>query len=63
MLDAIQFEAQANLVPIGRFPDGADQWISAAGTSWALMALSLTVEPRHGASEGETQIASGKNDR
>lgn len=28
------------------FPYGSDQWISAAGTSWATMALSLTVEPR-----------------
>lgn len=27
------------------FPHEADQWISAAGTSWAAMALSLTVEP------------------
>ena len=28
------------------FPYGPDQWISAAGTSWASMALALTVEPR-----------------
>ena len=28
------------------FPHGHDQWISAAGTSWAAMALSLTVEPQ-----------------
>ena len=27
------------------FPYGPDQWISAAGTSWASMALSLAVEP------------------
>ena len=27
------------------FPYGHDQWISAAGTSWAAMALTLTVEP------------------
>lgn len=27
------------------FPYGDDQWISAAGTSWAAMALSLAVEP------------------
>jgi hypothetical protein len=27
------------------FPYGQDQWISAAGTSWASMALALTVEP------------------
>ena len=28
------------------FPYSHDQWISAAGTSWAAMALSLTVEPQ-----------------
>ncbi len=28
------------------FPHGYDQWISAAGSSWAVMALSLTVEPK-----------------
>ncbi|MEI9811484.1 MAG: hypothetical protein WDO18_01860 [Acidobacteriota bacterium] len=28
------------------YPHGRDQWISAAGTSYALMALMLTVEPR-----------------
>jgi len=28
------------------FPYGQDQWISAAGTSWASMALALTVEPQ-----------------
>ena len=27
------------------FPHGKDQWISAAGTSWATMALSLTASP------------------
>jgi hypothetical protein len=27
------------------FPHGRDQWISAAGTSWAAMALACTVEP------------------
>jgi hypothetical protein len=27
------------------FPYGTDQWISAAGTAWASMSLSLTVEP------------------
>jgi hypothetical protein len=27
------------------FPYGHDQWISAAGTAWASMALSVTVEP------------------
>jgi len=27
------------------FPHGHDQWISTAGTAWAAMALSLTVEP------------------
>jgi hypothetical protein len=28
------------------FPHGKDQWISAAGTSWAAMALSLALPPR-----------------
>jgi ankyrin repeat protein len=28
-----------------KFPHGRDQWISATGTSWAAMALALTVEP------------------
>jgi ankyrin repeat protein len=32
------------------FPYGHDQWISAAGTSWAAMALSLTVAPPPGLS-------------
>jgi squalene cyclase len=27
------------------FPHGRDQWISAAGTSWACIGLSLAVEP------------------
>lgn len=27
------------------FPYGKDQWISAAATSWAVMALTLTIEP------------------
>jgi ankyrin repeat protein len=37
------------------FPYGTDQWISAAGTAWASMALSLTVEPGQGARD--TQLA------
>jgi hypothetical protein len=45
------------------FPYGPDQWISAAGTSWATMALSLTVEPEHRASARATQIASNENAR
>jgi hypothetical protein len=45
------------------FPYGHDQWISAAGTSWATMALSLTVEPAHSASARATQIASNDNAR
>ena len=40
------------------FPYGTDQWISAAGTSWAVMALSLTVEPQN--ASNKTQIASNK---
>jgi hypothetical protein len=45
------------------FPYGHDQWISAAGTSWATMALSLAVEPVHSASERATQVASNENAR
>ena len=40
------------------FPYAHDQWISAAGTSRAAIALSLTVLPRHSAPATETQIAS-----
>lgn len=29
----------------GKFPHGKDQWISAAGTSWAMTALLLTLDP------------------
>jgi ankyrin repeat protein len=29
----------------GNFPHGKDQWISAAGTSWAMTALLLTLDP------------------
>jgi hypothetical protein len=45
------------------FPYGTDQWISAAGTSWATIALSLTVDPRNSTSTRETQIASNENVR
>ena len=41
------------------FPYGTDQWISAAGTSWAVMALSATVDPPNSATR-EAEIASGK---
>ena len=37
------------------FPFEHDQWISAAGTAWASMALSLTIEPAQGSKE--TQLA------
>lgn len=37
------------------FPYGTDQWISAAGTAWASMALSMTIEPPQ--SGRETQLA------
>ena len=40
------------------FPYGHDQWISAAGTSWAAMALSLTVDPLPSVSARGTQVAS-----
>ena len=39
------------------FPYGTDQWISAAGTSWAAMALSVTAGSQYSASH-ETQIVS-----
>jgi hypothetical protein len=39
------------------FPYGEDQWISAAGTGWATMALSLTVEPQNSASVQAVRIA------
>jgi ankyrin repeat protein len=44
------------------FPYGTDQWISAAGTAWASMALSLAVEPRS-VSTGEAQVASNKKNQ
>ena len=43
------------------FPYGTDQWISAAGTSWAAIALSLTVDARSAARD--TQIASNRRGR
>jgi ankyrin repeat protein len=39
------------------FPYGHDQWISAAGTAWATMALSMSVDPRN-PSGHPTQVAS-----
>ena len=44
------------------FPYGTDQWISAAGTSWAVMALSATVDAPNSATR-EAEIASGKRRR
>ena len=44
------------------FPYGHDQWISAAGTSWAVMALSATVDAPNSATR-EAEIASGKRRR
>jgi len=41
------------------FPYGTDQWISAAGTSWATIALSLTVDPKQGSTS--TELASNKH--
>jgi hypothetical protein len=40
------------------FPYGPDQWISAAGTSWAAIALSLTVDPKQGPTS--TELASNQ---
>jgi ankyrin repeat protein len=45
------------------FPYGHDQWISAAATSWATMALSLTVERQQNASASAKQIPSNQNAR
>jgi len=45
------------------FPYGHDQWISAAGTSWAVMALSVTVDARQSVSVHQTQIASNRKAR
>jgi hypothetical protein len=42
------------------FPYGHDQWISAAGTSWATIALSVTLDPGQSASARATQIASSR---
>lgn len=39
------FPLQPNYFETG-FPHGRDQWISAAGTSWACIGLTLAVEPR-----------------
>jgi hypothetical protein len=40
------------------FPYGTDQWISAAATSWASMALSLSVDATHAVPRRETGSAS-----
>jgi hypothetical protein len=45
------------------FPYGHDQWISAAGTSWATMALSVTANPRESVSAKHTDIASNQKVR
>ena len=39
------------------FPYGHDQWISAAGTGWAVIALSMTVEPLPSVSTRGQQVA------
>jgi hypothetical protein len=45
------------------FPYGHDQWISAAGTSWATMALSMTVDPRRSAPARTTDFPARQGDR
>jgi hypothetical protein len=45
------------------FPYGHDQWISAAGTSWAAMALAVTVDPRQTVLVHETQVATNRQAR
>jgi ankyrin repeat protein len=44
------------------FPYGTDQWISAAGTSWAAIALSVTVASPESAPH-ESQVAANRNGR
>jgi len=39
------------------FPYGHDQWISAAGTGWAVIALSMTVDPMPSVSKSGQQVA------
>jgi N-acyl-D-amino-acid deacylase len=43
------------------FPYGKDQWISAAGTSWAAMALSLSLPPQ--SEEPRVLISARSNER
>jgi hypothetical protein len=43
------------------FSYGTDQWISAVGTSWAAIALSLTVDAR--SATRDTQLASNRRGR
>jgi ankyrin repeat protein len=42
------------------FPYGGDQWISAAGTAWASMALSLAVEPQS-TSRSSDRLSASRN--
>ncbi|MGH9723293.1 MAG: ankyrin repeat domain-containing protein [Bryobacteraceae bacterium] len=42
------------------FPYGEDQWISAAGTAWASMALSLAVEPKS-ISQGDGRLSAQRD--
>ncbi len=42
------------------FPYGQDQWISAAGTAWAVMALSVSVDSPHSMLTKPTEVASVK---
>jgi ankyrin repeat protein len=39
------------------FPYGPDQWISAAGTGWAVMALSMAADPQHRTANGSREVA------
>ena len=41
------------------FPHGKDQWISASGTAWAVMALTLTAPPQAGQISRSSNVDSG----
>ena len=52
------YPVQSNYFDTG-FPHGRDQWISAAGTSWACIGLSLAIKPQ--TSKGDEQLSQGDN--
>ena len=52
------YPVQSNYFDTG-FPHGRDQWISAAGTSWACIGLSLAIKPQ--TRKGDEQLSQGDN--